>query len=335
MKTSPLIEASSLEESVLNTDTRSISNVRLIRAGMSLNRRKYSMEVLAKAAPLFEGTKAYANHPDWFDSGRSVRDITGWFTEVRVGNDGLYATRHFTRNHAGNDSFEMASDILTGRAPESLYGLSINAVGKTTKAKGDEGDFELVDEIVSVYSVDDVTTPAAGGSLLVAGEDDSFARRFLKNITLEDLEELRPDMIVAFKKKWQAVRQDEALRAAVDEAAQSKKTAEELTKNVDNLQRELARFNLVASAERVVALAKLPPIFAEDLKRRLEQVTPSEWSALVKTETDKASTVRSAPQLPLEVELRTRSQAPAPAVTYETVETPEQHAAYLRRIKEK
>jgi hypothetical protein len=330
VKTQPLIEASNLQEAQLVESERVIHNVRLIRAGMSLNRRDYSLDVLTKAAPLFEGVRAYANHPDWFDNGRSVRDITGWFTNIRAGADGIYATRHFSRNHAGLDAYEMAVDILTGKAPPTLYGLSINAVGKTSTGKDTEGKFESVDEIVSVYSVDDVTTPAAGGALLVAGVEDTFVQRFLKNITLEDLEELRPDMINAFKKKWQAVRQDDALKATREEIEGYKLRISKADEVIHSLEAKVKGLEIDA----LLASSKLPVAFIEDLRKRLTSTEPSEWPDIMTAEARKVEAVSSKLLPPREIELPARAAATVSGVpAYELVETPEQHAAYLRKIK--
>lgn len=339
MKTQPLIESTTLGESLLDAENRQIHNVRLIQAGMSLNRRQYSMDTLAKAVPLFEGVKAYANHPDeWFGTTRSVLDITGWFTNVRAGADGIYGTRHFTKNRAGQDAYDMAADILTGKAPKSLFGLSINAVGKTTRAKDDVGNYDTVDEIVSVYSVDDVTTPAAGGTLLAAGVDDTFVSLFLKNITLEDLEEQRPDLISAFKKKWQAVRKEEALKTVMDENEQNAKLVQDLSLQLLAAEDKYNALVLKEQIATVLNSANLPPAFYEDLKTRLANTKPSEWSGIVQTEMSKAQTVGyTKPSLPRELEI---SVIKAGATTlkkpdYQAVETPEQHALYLRQVMEK
>lgn len=163
------VESVDLSEAMVNTTDRT-AKVRLIAAGLSQNGKQYSEAVLRKAAPLFEGVRAYRDHPTKADQRerpeRSMRDITGWYTGVVYENGGLYATRHFSRTQAGQDAWALVEDIVNGHAPASLAGVSINAQGTGRSVRRDDGDVLIVESIEAVTSVDDVTQPAAGGAYL-------------------------------------------------------------------------------------------------------------------------------------------------------------------------
>lgn len=141
----------------------SLWDVVLIRAGRSANRRNYSEGTLRKAAPLFEGTKAYADH----DLGkvattRSVRELVGWYDHVLY-SEAIHAiTARFHVLETARWLKDMLLEITQTSAPD-LIGLSINAEGEQKMIK--EGS-ELVSDVTSisrVHSVDVVTEPAAGG----------------------------------------------------------------------------------------------------------------------------------------------------------------------------
>src|SRR3990172_7822243 len=120
MGTSIFTEAIDLSESQFDIANRVLKSVVLIRAGMSLNRRHYSEALLQKSVPVFEGTKAYSDHPMKTNIARSIRDITGYYTNVRYEGGALRADRYFTRTQAGNDALAIAEDIVNNRAPKNL-----------------------------------------------------------------------------------------------------------------------------------------------------------------------------------------------------------------------
>jgi hypothetical protein len=129
MTTQILIESLDLTEAQPHPDQRILRGVVLIRAGMSKNRRFYGESVLRDSASIFEGAKAYVNHPARANArdARSIRDISGWYAGVHFENGALRADRHFTRNQAGEDVWAIAEEIVGGRAPASLAGLSNGA----------------------------------------------------------------------------------------------------------------------------------------------------------------------------------------------------------------
>lgn len=297
MKTQVIIEALDLSEAQIDVENRTVHQ-RLIAAGKSKNNRVYGETVLQGAAGLFEGRQTYANHPSRSDQRerpeRSVRDLTGWLTNVEYREGALWATRHFTRNQAGDDTWSLVREIVEGRAPASLLGASINAVGKASA--GDDGSV-IVEAITAVNSVDDVTTPAAGGGweLLVASNGDSLTGDLLQAMTFEEWFESRPDFVRRVQNEMKTVRQDKALTEA-------KTLAERLTADVQNAQGTIEALEAARVADgeaitllrhevevwRVMAGVNLPESWKTSLRETLLQSDIADWAVIVERERKKA-----------------------------------------------
>lgn len=156
--------------------------VMLITAGLSANGRYYPAATLKKAAPLFEGAAAFADHATEAERRirpeRSVREKVGQFTNVR-----------YVKESAGGRTLEglRARFVLVDRAlRETLLeayeaglrdflGFSIDAVGKVEPKEVGGKMVKWVESIFRVNSVDVVTSAAAGGAFerLVASNSGS------------------------------------------------------------------------------------------------------------------------------------------------------------------
>ncbi len=142
--------------------------VTLISAGDSANGRHYPADVLKKAAPLFEGVKAYADHPGRSESRerpeRSVRDVIGWFEGVKYDAKAKALTAHLHLSEAAGSLRQLVLDAWN-RGKKDLIGLSINAEGQIQESIDGGKRKKTVTSISRVSSVDLVTEPAAGGRL--------------------------------------------------------------------------------------------------------------------------------------------------------------------------
>ncbi|KKL50706.1 hypothetical protein LCGC14_2302790, partial [marine sediment metagenome] len=216
VKTTFFSEAIDLSEAEFSEDGSRV-RVTLIQPGWSKNKRYYSADVLKAAAPLFEGTKAYVDHPTKLDAKqrpeRSVRDLAGFYESVKVEDDGRITANLFLEDDA------MKAKVKTAVEQNPNYvGLSINALGKTRMGEAEGQKGMLVENIVKANSTDIVTTPAAGGKfeqLLMSG--DEFTNDLLEAISLEELRAARPDLIDSLKNEWKTVRDTKALETARDE----------------------------------------------------------------------------------------------------------------------
>ena len=127
----------------------------------SANGRVYPIDVLTKAAPLYEGATVNIDHPRGPDSNRSVADTFGTVRNVTVkpsgAEPGLYADLEYLKSHP------MAAQVAESaeRFPNKI-GLSHNADGRGSRDRN--GTF-LVESIDKVISVDLVKEPATNKSL--------------------------------------------------------------------------------------------------------------------------------------------------------------------------
>ena len=300
MKTQVFIENLTLDEAVLDADNRTARQV-LIRAGRSANGRVYSAAVLEQAARLFEGVKTYANHPTASERRdrpeRSTRDVTGWLAGVEYREGAIYATRHFARTQAGQDTWALVEDVVTGRAPASLVGASINAVGRATKQDG--GDW-LVEGIDYVHSVDDVTTPAAGGGFLPLGEavGDDLTGALLERLEYEEWYEAGKarKFLDRLQRELKAIRQTEALKAAQAEAErtalalqEAQTTTTSLTEEAAMLRQELLTARRDLELEKALRRVNLPAAWETSLREQLKAAPVENWAAILESERAKAA----------------------------------------------
>ncbi len=151
--------------------------VLLIKAGTSGNRRHYPEAMLKEAAPLFEGVKAYADHPSKSEQRdrpeRSSRDVVGWYQNVAWEESlkGLTADFHIVESA---DWLMKSLKSAWDKGKSDLLGFSINALGTVGKKLHDDGS-TLIEAIEKVVSTDVVTTPGAGGRVLGVLESERNA----------------------------------------------------------------------------------------------------------------------------------------------------------------
>lgn len=309
MKPQFIIESLALEEAVIDVSNRSVRQ-RVIAVGESANRREYSADVLRKAAPLFENVKTYANHPSPRElkerPERDVRNITGWLSNVTFEEGGLYATRHFSRTQAGEDAWAIAQDIIEGRAPSSLIGGSINALGSGHNEERSGRKVLIVDSIDYVESVDDVTTPAAGGQFLplVASDGDVLMTALFERLDFEDWLQTRPDYADRLRREMKAVRQTEAVKAAEAEAGRLREALERVQvelKQADD-KRVAAEADALRKARELMVVealqaVKLPASWKDDLRTSLVEADPEQWAVIIEREQRKAQTSGATPRV--------------------------------------
>lgn len=295
MTTQALIEREDYSEAVADTDARVLRGVVLIRAGLSKNGREYSETVLQTAAPLFNNVKAYANHGDPKSAvARSIRDTTGWYENARYDSGKLIADRHFTPNEAGEDAWKIAEAIASGRAPKTLAGLSINALGQGKSVKRDTGVVLEVQSIDRALSVDDVSDAAAGGSY-VENEGNNLTSSLLELITFEEWFAARPEFIKRVQNEMKTVRQDDALTAAKAEAEQARQALKEAQ---DQLTAALAASEAAVleaatarrerDIERVLPTANVPKDWLTSLREQLMNAASEQWAGIIESEQSKA-----------------------------------------------
>jgi hypothetical protein len=321
LMTQVFVEALDITEGMLDKATRSVRQV-LIRAGESKNRRFYPEDVLQASVKLFEGVKTYADHPTRADMSqrpeRSVRELTGWIADVVFENGALKGTRYFLPTQAGNDSWAVVEAIIEGKAPASLMGASINAVGKAKAGKSNTGDIVFVESIERVVSVDDVTAPAAGGGWerLVAGGDE-MQTALIQALGYDEYLQARPDYVQRLKNEHKMVRLGDATKTAMAEADQRVKAANRqlaekdealevanghvfgLTEVNARLVSEVETLKRTIAVTEALKYVKLPQPYKDDLEKRLPGLLESEWEKVIMTEVNKAKTAGAIARVPV------------------------------------
>lgn len=139
--------------------------------GNSKDKNYYSKEALQTGAKVFNGAKAYCDHPDAITEKtlpeRSMRDVVGWYSDCFTdSNPTSGKVRLRGKLHFFPDAkwlTDKIDTILTDPTAKDLFGISINAVGKTRPATMGGEEVNYVEQFQRVDSADVVTEPAARG----------------------------------------------------------------------------------------------------------------------------------------------------------------------------
>lgn len=292
--------------------------VTLITPGWSKNGRHYGPDVLSKAAKVFEGVKAYADHPGKEDEKnrpeRSVKDIVGYYTGVNVTNDGALKADLHVVGEARQWLWPLIQETVT--AKQDLIGLSINALGKTSMGERDGKRGVIVEDIVKGNSTDIVTTPAAGGAFeRLQASDDGFTADLLAAMDYDEWRTARPEFVERLAVRFKTARLDESVRQAsaqvegltaqVSERDARIATLEEakraLEAQLSDMRAEMARRDKAAYADQLIAESKLPSgsWHANTRAALLRESETGQWPSIVANQRQMyADAARSAPVQP-------------------------------------
>ncbi len=295
-----------IEEALEGPNTYKVT---LIEAGMSKNRNFWSPQILQSSQRLFEGVRAFADHPTKSElqerPERSIKDIIGWYEAVRFYPTGMGGTMkanlHLLEGPLA-DSIRQAHSQGKG----DLIQLSVNISGKRVPRSINGIMAREVTEIHRVHSVDAVTEASAGGSIdhLVASENTSKeVEELMKldNISPEDLLaaiEGRDDLRTAVVEKFapssegsEETKEDkttESEDASETESVEETKTETEeestekvqeskdpgevqrLTEAVEELQTARLHERSKAELERQLAASDLPKPIQDKVRNRYE-----------------------------------------------------------------
>lgn len=153
-----------------------VYRVRIIQFGESRNRRRYPRQVMAAAAPLYEGAKAYDHHRSAEELQTStIAGLVGSYRNVSAEADGLYADLHLLPSAIHASEALDASLRAQENGLDPLVGISHDVLATYTPTIVDGQQWDEATSIVRVNSVDIVADPAAGGvpTRMVAGGIDT------------------------------------------------------------------------------------------------------------------------------------------------------------------
>jgi len=221
---SRLLELGHISEAVEGTEGL-VWRASLIAAGRSANGRHYSAEVLEAAVPLFEKAPVFVDHPSRSEEKdrpeRSVRDIAGWITnpqwDANVGESGaVVGELHLLESSPAASQIREAYE----RGNPDLVQLSIYGRIRAVPVRENGDGYWNVREITKIRSVDLVTLAAAGGRIMdimhSIREEDEMAT--LKEMTLEEILTLRPDLKEQIQEQFGDKGEDEDAAEAIQKA---------------------------------------------------------------------------------------------------------------------
>ena len=257
-----------------------IRNVAML-AEVSKNGRKYPAKVQREAVPIFEGIKAYADHPTKANENepRRVKDLIGRYRDVYF-DEGKVKTF--------GDLHLMPTDLVTGyivpiaESDPSAVGSSINVYGNMD-SKG------TVEKITKGRSVDVVTEPAATQGLYesVDKSKDKITDKGEENMAIkkEDvlsdenlMEELREhilgeqEVLQSYEAKDNKIKeQDEKIRGLEEENAKLK-LAESTRVTETEIDGLLAKSKLPDDAKKEIRPIMQKAGSAEERKQIIERM---------------------------------------------------------------
>jgi hypothetical protein len=158
----------------VNKETNTIHNIAVLTS-LSLNNRIYTPSALKSIVPLINGTKSFVDHA-YEPQGHSIMSLLGEFRNPRLDGTTVRADLTILKSSQGrNIIFDLAEHF-----PHSV-GFSIYAKGRFNENPDSSGR-EVVEEIISLRSIDLVTEPATTHGLF---EELSEARAKIKKLKSE------------------------------------------------------------------------------------------------------------------------------------------------------
>ncbi len=252
------------------------AHVVIIKEGWSKNKRYYPAQVLEQAVPLFEGAKCYLDHSDIKGiPNRSVRELTGFYENVKFAGKQVEADLQFLDTEAGKVGLDIAKETV--KHNKLLAGLSIRGVGSVRKVE--EG--HEVENLSKIISVDMVSDPAAGGEFLRLYESVMEVKDEMKDLTLEKLKEERPDLVQSIS--------EEVESRVYGKKGELDKQLKEIKEQNDKLAKDIAEWKTYGQVketetilEKELAKSELPDIAKERIRKlytgkiaKVEEITES------------------------------------------------------------
>lgn len=157
----------------------------------SRNGRRYLPEAVSKKLALYEGAKAYSNHPAKATAMRATEDLLGIWHNPVVEPDGVYADLHYLKSH----------QLCERLCEDAERGLGLFAASHNADGRGVEGKdgILLITEILAVRSVDLVTN---------AGTVTNLRENYVPQTTLRQLIE-SSKATAPMKVAWLTLLEDE------------------------------------------------------------------------------------------------------------------------------
>lgn len=269
-------------------------DVRVIRAGASVNGNYYSDAALKEAVAMFEGAKVYAlsDAEHLALKPKSVKDVCGWlskprFVEGKSADTGeILAELHMVESAAIRPVLVDAWK----RGKKDLMALSVDLKGRTRVREVGSRRLREAAAITKVISVDVVTEPSAGGAFVRLAE------------AVQETDPMRDRLIAKIKTAPKTLAKIADIQALTDEQleqhyteAVAELTDPEPAKKAEPVKADATPLDAVRLAEarmraRNVVTASVLPDFAKSKVHAqldaIENFTEADAERLVKSERD-------------------------------------------------
>jgi hypothetical protein len=274
----------------------SVWDIVVIQAGESLNRRLYTEDVLAAAAPLYDRVPIYRNHnltPG--PHGRDVDEAIGFIADPRgvrlaaeANGDSAFAIT--ARAHIVDPAFQAKLLNAWNAGHPNLFGFSHVVESKSQVIRHNGRAVERMEAITAVKSVDLVMNPAAGGRVLRVSEAvEEFERQSQEDTRMLEqliarLKAVSPERAEALGKTpteaevldaifaAMPAKTDAAPKAEAKTESQPKADAATAEAQAAEAASTLALHKRVAKSDlsRLVSESQLPPTLKARIKKRFE-----------------------------------------------------------------
>lgn len=295
--------------------------VRIINTGDSLNGNRYPEGVLAAAAALYEGAKAYNRHRNAEDiNSGTIEGLVGTYRNVTVADDGgLDAELHlFPSAVQTAEALDAALHSQAAGLPPTV-GISHDVLGTFKQVTENGKTLREATAITHVFSADVVSEPAAGGKAtrVVAGGIHLDLTQPTERVG-ENSQEI-PTMQLTTEAVLEALKNatPEQLAAAqlqrAGETAAPEKPAEQAAPAAAPAEQTFARESWTARrmVADLVATAGLPDSAADVVRANLPEqgVTESSAQAAVRAYQDTVAAMERAGLAPRTAETQVTSEA--------------------------
>lgn len=206
-------------ESTFDPEKRTIDNVVLLGSD-SKNKRVYTEGCMSRAVGMYEGAKAFVNHPSTEEEKtgrRDVRNLAGQFVNPRLVEGKIRANFKGLNNDSGKLFVEIAESM------PGIAGMSHNAIGQWRSEDGKQ----IVEDIKRVISVDLVAEPATTQGMfeseqLNSGDEIMDWSKTTKALLMEN----RPEIHSAILEEGKTSRDEEVKKLTESNEALKKENDE-------------------------------------------------------------------------------------------------------------
>ncbi|KKK99313.1 hypothetical protein LCGC14_2634000, partial [marine sediment metagenome] len=241
------LHEATIEETPTEIIIRNVSSL----GRKSSNGRTYPESVQRAALALFEGARAFLNHPleTLKSEPRDMRDLVGQHRNPRLVGETIFTDLYLVRN-------EVVENIILPIARSNP-----NLIGNSIAARGKIGPTGTVESITAIRSVDLVTEPATTKSLFEANKNKDNVNNQSKGGNEMDIKEILKDagLTSQLEEHFKAIfKKDQEWNAMEASVVAEKKRADDLQLKLTERDAADVEATKRTDIDALIAEAKIP-----------------------------------------------------------------------------